>query len=64
MAEVDCKLFTRSDDSAVVRLYDEASGELFAACPLPASGPVASVRPLCNARVPHARACALTRHAR
>jgi hypothetical protein len=42
LAEVQCKLLTRSDDTAVLRLEAEDTGELFAACPLPRSGPVAA----------------------
>ena len=42
LAEVQCKLLTRSDDTAVLRLETEDTGELFAACPLPRSGPVAA----------------------
>ena len=42
IAEVQCKLLTRSDDTAVLRLEVEETGELFAACPLPSSGPVAA----------------------
>lgn len=42
IAEVQCKLVTRSDDTAVLRLVtDDEKEELFAACPLPTSGPVA-----------------------
>ena len=39
---MQCKLLTRSDDTAVLRLETEDGGELFAACPLPRSGPVAA----------------------
>ena len=42
IAEVQCKLLTRSDDTAVLRLETQEHGELFAACPLPTSGPVAA----------------------
>jgi hypothetical protein len=50
LAEVTCKLFTRSDDSAVVRLLLLEGGDLFAECPLPKAGPVASVRRPLRAR--------------
>jgi hypothetical protein len=37
LAEVTCRLLTRTDDSATIRLEDATTGELFAACPIPAS---------------------------
>jgi hypothetical protein len=37
LAEVTCRFLTRTDDSATIRLEDAATGELFAACPIPAS---------------------------
>jgi hypothetical protein len=36
-------------DDCWVRLFEKASGELFAECPLPLDKPLISVRPPCNA---------------
>ena len=61
LQEVSAAVVTCGDD-CWVRLFEKASGELFAECPLPLDKPLISVRPPRNIRKHSARICLVHSH--